>query len=93
MNLEIHVTKDDIANGKGFSSYDCPIATASKRALPQGCEINVYEERLIFWQPKNGMSVAELPPIAKRFIKRFDKSNSISRKLIKPFNFSIELKK
>ena len=88
MRKLIKVTKTDIKNGKR-ACETCPIARALRR---QG-----FDEAIVLgdgvWGQGAFMDILSdiskqrpLPRSAKRFINRFD-----SRKLVKPFNFFVEV--
>jgi len=77
--MKIHVTQEDIDNGKRGDAYGCPIALALHRSFKRKWSVG-----LTCAKNTNG-KVIEIPRSAQRFIRTFD-----NRKPAKPFNFILK---
>ena len=78
---KIHVTAEDIAQGKHWSRSQCPVTLAIRRSLNVSSGILVHGKR---WD--DGTHVYDLPRSAQSFIRKFDGLGPV-----KPLSFWTEV--
>lgn len=87
MRTKITVTQDDIQLGKPGHADCCPVALAVQRSVKQDTIVHARCTWVTLRASLYGGSkVPDLPRSAVRFIKNFDKRNTV-----KPFNFFLNI--
>jgi hypothetical protein len=83
--MKVNVTLLDISRGERHSPTSCPIALAVRRALrgTPGVSVSVGTKAVDI-QQSTLIESPRLPPIARRFIKKFD-----GRGVVEPFSFEL----
>lgn len=76
--MRIYVTKDDIRNGRCCNAGKCPVARSLKRRFKK-VFVSVGP-----WGIMLGDNILEIPASARRFIRRFDR-----RETVNPFSFKL----
>lgn len=84
--MNVQVTENDIAEGKRYSCYRCPIALAVHRACERAGWHDIPEIIVTLTHASCGEHGAFLPSAAQRFIADFDR-----RDKVRPFNFELPL--
>jgi hypothetical protein len=82
MNIEIHVTQEDIATGEERNCHACPVARAIKREVRRDVIVEVYTLNVAM--SGGGWADIELPSIAASFIEQFDHSDALVELLVHP---------
>ena len=83
--IRIEVTREDILHGEPREPHYCPIALATKRAIPDACRIEVIEDDEAYWLLTDREMVV-LPEVAQQFVEEFDETG-----LVLPIEFDLEI--
>lgn len=83
MNLTIDVREEHIQQGCPRMANHCPVSLAARDV---GLLAVHAEHDWMYWLGAGRKQFAQLPPIARVFVRAFDK-----RKPVDPFSFEIEI--
>jgi hypothetical protein len=91
--MKIEVTADDIKVGKPGMAAQCPVALAVQRAVGK-CFVTVAQDVSVYTESTFGVMRsrrADLPGIAKDFIRAFDREFYSGAHAGMPFTFELDL--
>lgn len=66
MKVQVEMTIEDLVDGRRFDPCRCPVALATRRAIPDR-PVNVYGDAIII-----GGDEVRLPVVVQDFVARFD---------------------
>lgn len=84
--IKVAVSQTDIKKGRKYAADSCPVALAVKRAI--GRTAYVTSTTVLI----NGVCYM-MPHAASTFVRAFDSNKIDSNKVVKPFRFTLKLKR